>query len=74
VSAYERNDKVRTIIATNRSTAPQLLTVNWPGTTWSEMERVSEYAENEREAGSTQTVIQPGEIVVFSRLVLPPTE
>jgi O-glycosyl hydrolase len=74
VSAYEGKDRMRTVIATNRSTSPQSLTVKWPGTTWSEMERVSQYDENRREAGSTQTVIQPGEIVIFSTLVLPPAD
>ena len=73
VSAYEGKDKMRTVIATNRSTSPQMLNVNWPGTIWSELERVSQYDENKREAGFTRTVIQPGEIVIFSTLVLPPT-
>jgi hypothetical protein len=48
--------------------------VNWPGTTWSELELVSQYHENEREAASNWTVIQPGEIVVFSTLALPATD
>ena len=74
VSAYEGKDKMRTVIATNRSTSPQSLTVNWPGTTWSELELVSQYDENEREAASNGTVIQPGEIVVFSTLALPATD
>jgi O-glycosyl hydrolase len=74
VSAYEGKDKMRTVIATNRSTSPQSLTVNWPGTTWSEMELVSQYEENQRQAGSNRTLIQPGEIVVFSTLVLPSTD
>jgi hypothetical protein len=74
VSAYEGKDKMRTVIATNRSTSPQSLTVNWPGTTWSELELVSQYDENERETGSNRTVIQPGEIVVFSTMVSPPMD
>ena len=71
VTAYEGSEKARTLIATNRGTAPQTLTVNWPGTTWKEMERVSQYAENQREAMPAKILIQPGEIVTLSTLVLP---
>ena len=71
VTAYEGADKERTLIATNRSTNPQTLTVNWPGTTWSEMERVSQYAENLKEVVPATIVIQPGEIVTLSTLVVP---
>jgi O-glycosyl hydrolase len=71
VSAYEGNDKTRTLIATNRSTGPQKLTVNWAGTAWKEMERVSQYAENTPEAVPATIVIQPGEIVTLSTIVLP---
>jgi hypothetical protein len=71
VSAYEGSGKTRTVIATNRGIAPQSLTVNWPGTTWNEMERVSQYSENNREPIPAEIVIQPGEIVTLSTLVLP---
>jgi O-glycosyl hydrolase len=73
VSAYEGKDKTRTLIATNRSTGPQELTVNWPGTTWKELERVSQYAENTPEAVPATIVVQPGEIVTLSTIVLPST-
>jgi len=73
VTAYEGNNKARTLIATNRSTSPQELTVNWPGTTWRELERVSQYAENTPEAVPGTIVIQPGEIVTLSTIVLPST-
>jgi hypothetical protein len=71
VTAYEGSEKARTLIATNRGITPQSLTVNWPGTTWNEMERVSQYAENAREPVPSQIVIQPGEIVTLSTLILP---
>ena len=71
VSAYEGSGKTRTVIATNRGIAPQSLTVSWPGTTWNEMERVSQYSENNREPIPAEIVIQPGEIVTLSTLVLP---
>ena len=71
VSAYEGKENARTLIATNRSNAPQSLTVNWPGTSWNEMERVSQYSENNREPIPAKIVIQPGEIVTLSTLVLP---
>jgi hypothetical protein len=74
VTAYEGSGNIRTLIATNRSSIPQRLTVNWPGTAWKEMERVSQYAENEREALSAQIVVQPGEIVTLSTLASPPLE
>ena len=71
VSAYEGKGNARTLIATNRSTDPQTLNVIWPGAVWGEMERVSQYAENESEPISTVIVIQPGEIITLSTLVLP---
>ena len=71
VSAYEGKDNARTLIATNRSTDPQTLNVIWPGAVWREMERVSQYAENKSEPISTVIVIQPGEIISLSTLVLP---
>jgi hypothetical protein len=74
VSAYEGTDEIRTVIATNRSTSPRSVTLNWPRKTWNEMERVSQYDENSREAGSTRAAIRPGEIVICSTLVLPPAD
>jgi len=74
VSAYEGKENARTLIATNRGTAPQTLNVNWPGTRWNEMERVSQYSENNREPIPAKIVIQPGEIVTLSTLVLPYTD
>jgi O-glycosyl hydrolase len=71
VTAYENRQKARTLIATNRGATPQMLTVNWPGTTWNELERVSQYAENAREAVPAKILIQPGEIVTLSTLILP---
>jgi O-glycosyl hydrolase len=74
VTAYEGSGNARTVIATNRGITPQSLTVNWPGTTWNEMERVSQYSENNREPIPAKIVIQPGEIVTLSTLVLPSTD
>ena len=71
VSAYEGSEKTRTLIATNRSTNPQTLTVNWPGTTWKEMERVSQYAENAPETVPTKVLVQPGEIITLSTMGIP---
>jgi hypothetical protein len=65
VSAYEGKGNARTLIAMNRSTAPQTLTVNWPGATWTAMERVSQYAENASEPIPATLVIQPGEIITL---------
>jgi hypothetical protein len=62
------------VILTNLGNTPQSLTVNWPGTTWNEMERVSQYSENSREPIPAKIVIQPGEIITLSTLVLPPTD
>ena len=74
VSAYEGSNDARTVIATNRSTEPQKLTIQWPGTRWKEMERVSLYAENAAEAVPAEIVIQPGEIVTLSTLGAPAAE
>jgi O-glycosyl hydrolase len=74
VSAYEgaaNGARTRTLIATNRSTSPQTLTMNWPGTAWREMERVSQYAENVPEAVPAKIVVQPGEIVTLSTETVP---
>jgi len=45
--------------------------VNWAGTNWKELERVSQYAENVHEAVPTSIVVLPGEIVTLSMLVAP---
>jgi O-glycosyl hydrolase len=74
VTAYEGKQNARTLIATNRGTTPQTLNVNWPGTTWNEMERVSQYSENSPESIPARLIIQPGEIVTLITLVLPSTD
>ena len=66
VTAYENNEKARTVIAANRSTTPQTLIVTWPGTRWKELERVSQYAENAPDTVPDKIVVQPGEIVTLS--------
>ena len=71
VTAYEGKENARTVIATNRSTGPHMLTVNWPGTTWKEMERVSQYSENSPEPVTAKITIQPGEIVTLSTVAAP---
>ena len=71
VTAYEGSSAERTLIATNRSTSPQTLTLSWPGTAWKEMERVSQYAENTPETVPAKILIQPGEIVTLSTMVIP---
>ena len=48
-----------------------MLTVNWPGTTWKEMERVSQYSENSPEPVTAKITIQPGEIVTLSTVAAP---
>src|ERR1700722_17081256 len=74
VSAFEGNNSQRTLIALNRSTSPQTLTLNWPGTVCREVGRGRQYAENEPEAVPASIVIQPGEIVTLSNLVSPTTD
>jgi O-glycosyl hydrolase len=70
VTAYENDEKTRTVIAANRSTAPQTLILHWPGTTWKELERVSQYAENAPETVPDKIVVEPGEIVTLSTMAL----
>jgi O-glycosyl hydrolase len=74
VSAFESNGGRKTVIALNRSTSPQTLTVSWPGANWTVMERASQYAENEPEAVPASILIQPGEIVTLSTVVSPTTD
>jgi O-glycosyl hydrolase len=69
-TAYEGSHNERTLIATNRGTTLQTLTVNWPGITWNVLERVSQYAENQPEAVPSKILIQPGEIVTLSTVAL----
>jgi O-glycosyl hydrolase len=74
VSAFESNSGQKTLIALNRSTSPQALTVNWPETTWNGMERVSQYAENAPGAVPAKILVQPGEIVTLSTIPLLPAD
>ena len=70
VTAYEGSHGERTLIATNRGTAAQTLAVNWAGSEWKEMERVSQYDENTAERVPEKIAIEPGEIVTLSTLAV----
>lgn len=75
-SAYT-NGKDATMILLNRSTAPQRVSIVWPGTRWSEVERTSLYEANGTQSDTanqmqpysdTTVLVQPGEIVTLSTL------
>jgi hypothetical protein len=55
------------LIVLNRSTTPEKLDVQWAGRQWNELERTSQYSENETSASvPPEIVVQPGEIVTLS--------
>ena len=65
-AAFEDGSKA-TLIVLNRSTEPEKLDVQWAGRRWSEIERTSQYSENETSASlPPEIIVQPGEIVTLS--------
>jgi len=69
-SAFE-DDQRATLVVMNRSTVPQHLRVEWQGKRWSQIERTSPYLENATSGAiSSDTVVQPGEIVTLSTFAI----
>ncbi len=60
-----------TLVALNRSQVPLNLRVNWPGTAFREVERVSLYEVNRVEPyGDGNVIVGPGEIVTLTNVAL----
>lgn len=71
-SAFRGANSEATVVMLNRSTKPVHVTVDWPGVTWREMERTSQYLENAVSAVPPELTIQPGEIATLSTVVRGP--
>ena len=70
ISAFEDGSKA-TLIAMNRSTEPQVLNVAGADHNWKQIERTNLYSENSTSTSPpTQIVVQPGEIVTLSTVVV----
>lgn len=70
VTAFRAANGEATLVAMNRSTAPQRLAIHWPGVKWQQLERTSLYLQNEDSAVPQQIVIQPGEILTLSTITV----
>lgn len=68
VTAFRGANGQATIVAMNRSTTAQRLTIQWPGVKWQQLERTSLYLQNADSTVPSQTIIQPGEIVTLSTI------
>jgi len=68
VSAFESNNGQKTLIALNRSTSPQTLSVEWAGAKFSTLERASTYVQNSVASVPAIVTVEPGEIVTFTNV------
>ncbi len=71
-SAFRGANGEATVVMLNRSAEPVHVTVDWPGVTWRELERTSQYSENAVSAVPAELTIQPGEIATLSTIVRGP--
>lgn len=72
VTAYRAADGDGTMIVLNRSAMPQQIDLQWSGIRWRQMERTSQYLDNQDFDVPRNIVIQPGEIVTLSTIVAEP--
>lgn len=71
VCAFAGEAGAATLVALNRSQIPLRLRVNWPGTAFREVERVSQYDVNRAESyGDGEILVGPGEIVTLTNVAL----
>lgn len=72
-SAFDDGKGGSTIVLLNRSVTAQRVSVQWPGKQWKQIERTSQYLENQDstlDARSPQyAIVQPGEILTLSTIV-----
>lgn len=71
VVAFRGANGEATIVAMNRSTTPQRLTIRWPGIKWQQMERTGLYLQNVDSSVPSQIIIKPGEILTLSTISAP---
>jgi hypothetical protein len=77
VSAFAGDNGKATVVILNRSTKLRRLNVLWPGATFTEMELVGPYHENDirkapaaRAGGLTEVTIAPGALVTLTNVSL----
>jgi hypothetical protein len=71
VTAFEDGKGGRTLVALNRSTEPQTLSLDWAGGAMKQVERVSFYEDNTVSNDTGSVKIEPGEIVTLSNVPAP---
>jgi O-glycosyl hydrolase len=77
VSAFTADDNAGTIVLLNRSTKPRRALVHWPDVTFTEMELVDPYYENDvrkapdvRADGTTEITVKPGALITLTNVPL----
>jgi hypothetical protein len=76
VCAFAGADQKGSVVVLNRSTRPKMVSVNWPGMTFSEMEIVNPYYQNQVKTiqaageGAPQVLIEPGAIITLTNVPL----
>ena len=77
VSAFAADDNAGTIVLLNRSIKPRQVQIHWPDVTFTDMELVDPYNENDvRKApatladGSTELIVAPGAIITLTNVPL----
>lgn len=71
-TAYVGPAQEATVIVLNRSNEPRKLTIAWSGVAWKELERTSQYLQNQLTTPTRDLTIQPGEIVTLSSIAAGP--
>ncbi|MHC4542433.1 MAG: glycoside hydrolase, partial [Planctomycetota bacterium] len=74
VSAFVGKSEAGTVVILNRSTRPRRLRIVWPDVTFTEMESVDPYHENDvrkapaaRSDGATELIVDPGAVVTLTK-------
>lgn len=70
VTAFRGKNGKATLVVMNRSTTARRLTIHWPGVKWQQLERTSLYQQNADSSVPSKLIIQPGEILTLSTIVV----
>jgi O-glycosyl hydrolase len=77
VSAFAQESEAGTVVILNRSTRPRRLRIVWPDVTFTVMESVDPYHENDvrkapaaRSDGATELIVDPGAVVTLTNVPL----
>ncbi len=71
-TAFQGTNGKATVVMLNRSTRPMQVKLDWPGASWREVERTSQYLGNAVGPVPSQIIIDPGEIVTLSTIARGP--